>query len=148
MICLRLDRLKLVLIIITTLSRIEGFNMAVDDIEIEYRAVKKAVILNLEKLDGEELFKRVSAIRMAEQPIFLNWAEGVVFVVMPASTDITEVDENITKGVIYFSSVIYALMTKCQSSVQVGADKIPIIDQSRSPIYRSIAKWISKREKC
>ncbi|MFH0896647.1 MAG: hypothetical protein V1850_01170 [Candidatus Bathyarchaeota archaeon] len=122
--------------------------MTDDDIEIEYRPVKKAVILNLEKLDGEELFKRVSAIRMAEQPIFLNWADGVVFVAIPASPDITEVDENITKGVVYFSSVIYSLMAKCQTSVQVGADKIPIIDQSRSSIYRSITKWITKREKC
>ena len=125
----------------------ESCNLTEDDIEIEYRAVKKVVILNLEKLDGDELFKRVSAIRMAEHPIFLNWAEGVVFIAIPADIEITEVDENITKGVAFFSGVIYSLMPKCQPLVQVGADKIPIIDQSRSTIYKSLARWIIKREK-
>jgi len=118
-----------------------------DDIEVEYRPTKKIVILNLEELDKEELFKRASAIRMADQPIFLNWAEGLVFIAIPASTDITEVDENITKGTAYFAGVTYSLLPKYQPSVQVGADKIPIIDQSKSPIFKSIAKWIIKREK-
>jgi len=117
-----------------------------DNIEIEYRPVKKIVLLDLEKLDGEELFKRVSAIRMAEQPIFLNWAEGIVFIALPASTDITEVDENITKGTAYFAGVTYSLMPKYQPLVQVGADKIPIIDQSKSLIFKSIAEWIIKRK--
>lgn len=120
--------------------------MTENDIEIEYRPTKKIVILNLEKLDNEELFKRASAIRMAEHPIFLNWAEGVVFITRPARTDITEVDENIMKGVAYFAGVTYSLMPKYQPSVQVGVDKVPIIDQSKSPIFRSIGKWIIKRE--
>ena len=121
--------------------------MTEDDIEIEYRPTRKIVILNLEELDKEELFKRASAIRMAEQPIFLNWAEGIVFIALPASTDITEVDENIMKGTAYFAGVTYSLMPKYQPLAQVGADKIPIIDQSKSPIFKSIAKWIIKREK-
>ena len=122
--------------------------MTEDDIEVEYRPTKKVVILNLEGLDKEELFKRASAIRMAEQPIFLNWAEGIVFIALPASPEITEVDKNITKGTVYFADVTYSLMDKCQPTVQVGADKIPIIDQSKSPIFKSITKWIIKREKC
>ncbi len=120
--------------------------MIEDDIEVEYRPTKKIVILNLEELDKEELFKRVSAIRMAEQPIFLNWAEGVVFIAVPASSEITEVDENIMKGTVYFAGVTYSLMDKYQPLVQFGVDKIPIIDQSKSFIFRSIANWIKKRK--
>lgn len=122
--------------------------MTEDDIEVEYRPTKKIVVLNLEGLNKEELFKRASAIRMAEQPIFLNWAEGIVFIALPASPEITEVDENIMKGAVYFAGVTYSLMDKYQPLVQVGADKIPIIDQTKSPIFRSIAKWIIKKEKC
>lgn len=117
-----------------------------DNIEIEYRPTRKIVILDLEKLDKGELFKRASAIRMVGQPIFLSWAEEVVFIVIPASPDITEVDENIMKGTVYFAGVTYSIMPKYQSLAQVGADKIPIIDQSRSPIFKSLAKWIMKRE--
>ena len=123
----------------------ENCDLSEDDIEIEYRPTRKIVILNLEQFDKEELFKRVSAIRMAEHPIFLNWTEGVVFIAIPASIDITEVDENITKGTTYFASITYSLMPKYQPSAQVGADKIPIVDQSSSPIFKSIARWIRKR---
>ena len=117
-----------------------------DDIEIEYRPIRKIVVLDLEKLDKDELFERASAIRMTGEPIFLNWAEGIVFIAMPASPDITEVDENIMKGTAYFAGVTYSIMSKYQSLAQVGADKIPIIDQSASSMFNSIAKWIMKRE--
>ena len=117
-----------------------------NNIEIEYRPIRKIVLVDLEKLDKDELFERASAIHMAGQPIFLSWAEEIVFIAMPASPDITEVDENIMKGIVYFASVIYSIMPKYQSLAQVGADKIPIIDQSKSPIFESIAKWIMKKE--
>jgi len=118
-----------------------------DDIEVEYRPIKKVVISDLEELDKDELLKRVAAIRLNEQPIFLNWAEGVVFLALPASPDITEVNDNIMKGVAYYAVVTYSYMAKYQPSAQVGADRIPIIDQSRSPVLRSIARWINQREK-
>ena len=121
--------------------------MPEDNIEIEYRPIRKIVILNLEELDKEELFKRTSAIRMIEQPIFLNWAEGIVFIAVQASIEIAEVEENILKGTTYFAGVTYSIMPEYQHLAQVGADKIPIIDQSRSPIFRSIAKWISDKGK-
>lgn len=120
--------------------------MTKDDIEIEYRPIKKIVILDLEKLDKDDLFERASAIRMGGQPLFLNWAGGIVFIAVPASPDITEVDENIMKGVAYFAGLTYSIMDKYLPIVQVGADKIPIIDQSKSPIFKSIAEWIIKRE--
>ncbi len=119
--------------------------MAEEDIEIDYRPVRKAVILDLVQLQKEQLLERVAAIRMAEQPIFLNWAEGIVFIAIPASSDISEVDENITKGVVYFAGITYSLMPKYQSFLQYGTDKIPVIDQSNYAVYRSIAKWIRNR---
>ena len=121
--------------------------MTEDNIEIEYRPIRKIVILDLEELDQKELFKRVSAIRMIEHPIFLNWAEGIVFIAVPASLEITEVEKNILKGTAYFAGVTYSIMPKYQSLAQVGADKIPIIDQNRSPIFKSIAKWINEKGK-
>lgn len=119
--------------------------MTEDEIEVEYRPTKKIVILNLEELEKEELFARASAIRMTEHPIFLNWAEGVVFLSRPASPDISEVDENITQGVSYFASIIFALMPKYQPMVQVGVDKVPVINQCKSTVYRAIGKWILRR---
>jgi hypothetical protein len=117
----------------------------VDEIVIEYRPVRKVVILDLMELNNQQLFDRVSAIRMTGQPLFLNWAEGVVFIAIPASTDISEVDAHITKGTVYFAGVTYSTMSKYRSSVQTGVDTIPIVDQSRSPVFLSIAKWIKER---
>jgi len=116
-----------------------------DGIEIDYRPVRRAVILDLVELQREQLLERVAAIRMTEQPIFLNWAEGVVFIAIPASTDISEVDENVTKGVVYFAGVMFSSMPKHQPFLQFGLDKIPVIDQSNYAVYRAITRWIRGR---
>jgi len=115
------------------------------DIVIEYRPVRKVVILDLMELNNQQLFDRVSAIRMMGQPLFLNWAEGVVFFAIPASPEISEVDANITKGIMYFAGVTFSLMSKYRSSVRTGVDTIPIVDQSKSSVLLSIAKWIKVR---
>lgn len=119
--------------------------MAEEKIEIDYRPIRKAVILDLVQLQKEQLLERVAAIRMAEQPIFLNWAEGIVFIAIPASSDISEVDENITRGICYFAGITYSLMPKYQPFLQYGTDKIPVIDQSNYLVYKSIARWIRNR---
>ena len=117
----------------------------VDEIVIEYRPVHKVVIQDLMELNNQQLFDRVSAIRMTGQPFFLNWAEGIVFLAIPASAEISEVDANITKGTVYFGGVTYSTMSRYRSSVQTGVDTIPIVDQSRSPVFLAIAKWIKAR---
>ena len=119
--------------------------MTENNIEIDYRPIHKAVILDLVQLQKEQLLERVAAIRMAEQPIFLNWAEGIVFIAIPASSDISEVDENITQGIVYFAGITYSMMPKYQSFLQYGTDKIPVIDQSNYAVYKSIARWICNR---
>ncbi len=119
--------------------------MSENEIEIDYRPIRRAVILDLVELQREQLLERVAAIRMAEQPIFLNWAEGIVFIAVPASTDISEVDEYVTRGVVYFAGVTYSSMPKFQPFLQFGTDKIPVIDQSSYGVYRAIARWIRGR---
>ena len=68
-----------------------------------------------------------------------------MFIAVTASTDITEVDENIMKGTFYLAGITYSLMPKHKSMVPFGTDRIPIIDRSKSPTFRSITKWIKKR---
>lgn len=119
--------------------------MTEDTIEIEYRPIRKVVILELLELTSKELFNRISAIRMAGQPLPLNWAEGIVFFAVPASAEITEVDENIMKGTAYFSAIMYASLLEYQPMVQVGVDKIPIINQSKNRVYTSVTKWLKQR---
>ncbi len=129
----------------SSVVRRECWNLSESNIEIDYRPIRKVVILDLVELQREQLLERVAAIRMAEQPVFLNWAEGIVFIAVPASTDISEVDENVTKGVIYFAGVTYSSMPKFQPFLQFGTDKIPVIDQSSYGVYRAIAGWIRGR---
>jgi len=117
-----------------------------ENIEIEYRPIKKVVILELLELNNEELFERISAMRRGgQQPFPLYWAEGIAFFAMPASADIPEVSENILKGTAYFGTVMYSSMAKYKSMVTVKRDRIPVINQSKSKIYKSMAKWIKKR---
>jgi hypothetical protein len=115
-------------------------------IPIEYRPIKKIVVIEVIALSIEELFKRAAAIRMSGQrAVVPNWAEGVVFLAFTASPEFQEVNENAMKGVVYFASVLYAPLPRYVSSKKIGPDQIPVIDQSNSLPFRSLALWLKQR---
>jgi len=115
-------------------------------IPVEHKPIKKIVVVEIVPIDANELFKRTSAIRMSGQRAFvLSWAEGILFLALPASLEIKEVNDNIMKGIVYFSSILYSSMPKYEPIKKVGGDQIPIVDQSKSTLYRSLAVWLKKR---
>jgi hypothetical protein len=119
--------------------------MLSDEIEIEYRPIKRVVILDVTQLSKKELFTRVSGLRQAGEPAFLSWAGGFVFFATPLPFDIKEVGREIIQGVLYLQSVEYSSMPVYKSFVEAGTDRIPVIDQSKDRISIAIAKWISAR---
>ncbi len=119
--------------------------MTEDIIEIEYRPVKKIVILSLIELTNEELFARTSAVLQAGQPMALYWAEGIVFMALPTNPAFTQVDEDFSKGITYYSAILYSLMPEYKSIHKVRTVDIPIIDQSKERISKAITQWIKKR---
>jgi hypothetical protein len=116
-----------------------------DEIEIEYRPIKKIVILEVTELSDKELFTRVSGIRQAGEPAILNWSEGLVFFTTPTPFEIKEVGQALTQGVVYLNSVAYSTMLHYKPFVEAGTDHIPVLDQSKDRIAVAIAKWIKSR---
>ena len=50
-----------------------------EKLEIEYRPLKKLVILESVEMPQKDLFERLVAIKLSGRPAALNWAEGIVF---------------------------------------------------------------------
>jgi len=117
-----------------------------EKLEIEYRPLKKLVILESVEMPQKDLFERlVAQIKLSGQPVALHWAEGIVFLALPldAQSDLI-IDEMLT-GTAYWASVSYAKMPSYQPIAKIGGVEIPIINQSHSPKMRQIAGWLKKR---
>jgi hypothetical protein len=122
-----------------------GGSVLTEEIEIEYRPIKKIVILEVTKLDRKELFTRVSGMRQAGEPAALSWAEGLIFFTTPIPLEIREVGQALIQGILYLNSVDYSIMQQYQSFVEAGTDRIPVLNQSKDRTSLAIVRWIKLR---
>jgi hypothetical protein len=120
--------------------------MSENIIPVEYRPLTKIVVLDVLKLDAQDLFNRVAGLRMNQGGTMLNWVDGIVFLAFPADIRLDEVKEQSTKGVVYFATVLYAAQPTYQSSVKVGAYQIPVLNQTKSRTFKSLVHWLKNRE--
>lgn len=117
-----------------------------EEIEIEFKPVRKLIILESIELPQKELFERLAtALASEQQSITLNWAEGIVFIATSIDHQSDRLMEDLLRGTVYWSNVFYAKMPTYQTFAKMGALELPIIDQSRSPFMRQAAKWLRKR---
>jgi len=117
-----------------------------EKLEIEYRPLKKLVILESLEMPQKELFERlVAQIKLSGQPVALQWAEEIVFFAIPLDTQSDLIIDEMLKGKAYWANVSYAKMPTYQPIAKIGGVEIPIINQSHSPNMRQIAEWLSKR---
>jgi hypothetical protein len=118
-------------------------------IEIVEHPIKKIIILSAIQLSPEEFFKRMDltarALAMAGQPLMLNWAEGIIFLVSPYHSDSDIIVGETLKGTQYFSSVVFASMPRYESNKKLGVGDIPVIDQTSFPEMRQIAQWLKNK---
>ncbi len=117
-------------------------------IEIIENPIKKIVILSSAQISLEEFFKRAEFFAMAGQGIILNWAEGIVFLVVFLQSDSDIIIEETLKGTQYLATVLFASMPKYESIKKVGGVReIPIVDQTSISHMRQIAQWLKEKIK-
>ena len=117
-----------------------------EEIEISLRTVKKIVILQCTKFPIEEFFKRIELMaKSSQQPIALNWAEGIVFLNFPYRSDSDIIVEDALKGTQYWGAVIYSQMAEYQPLKKMGAREVAIIDQTAIPHLKRVAQWLKNR---
>ena len=114
--------------------------------EVEYRPLKKLVIMESVEMPQKELFERlITQIKLTGQPVALNWVEGILFVAVPVDSQSDLIIKEILRGNTYWANIFYAKMPSYQPIVKIGGVEIPIINQSRSARMRLVAQWIKKR---
>jgi len=117
-----------------------------DEIEVEFRPIKKIVIFETIKLSEEELLQRLRLLAMSGQPHPLNWAEGLLFLMIPFYIECDSVFQETKKGIRFWSTVMYTPMPKYKSLHKIGGVEIPIIDQTPSQQFRRIAQEVKNRK--
>ncbi len=120
-------------------------------IEIVEHPIKKFVILSTTQLSLQEFFKRMDltarALAMTGQPLMLNWAEGIIFLISPYHSDSDIIIEETLKGTQYLASIAFASMPKYEPARKLGVGEIPIIDQTSLTEMKQIAQWLKNRIK-
>jgi hypothetical protein len=117
-----------------------------EEIEVEFRPVKKIIIFEALKLSREDFFQRLSLIIMSEHPQALRWVDGLLLLMFPYYPECDAIFEDTKKGIMYWSSVLYTPMPEYKPIHKMGGIEVPIINQTTSPIIRRIVQELKKRE--
>ena len=115
--------------------------------EVEFREIKKVIILEEIKYSSEEeLYTALTGGVVPEVPIILLWAEGVVFAHATVPTDLEyTVRKYAEEGIVYWSSVQYAKKEKYEEEKRVGRHIIKLIKVTATPALINVAKALKKR---
>lgn len=117
-------------------------------VEIVYEPWKRIVIHEIVRYALNNLIKvqslGVEPGGLAEP---LLWADGIVF----SRSTILETKEVIKEkieGVVHWSSVEWAIMSEFKEVIVIKETnvKVPIIDVSAHPIYRTVSKWLREHK--
>jgi len=114
--------------------------------EIEFKEIKKIVILEEVRFSSEEEFyKAVIREVSPDYPVMVLWAEGVIFKHTPIATDLEEFAERYAdEGIVYWSNVQYARKEKYEEEKEIEMRTIKII-KAPSPALIDAAKALRKR---
>ena len=122
------------------------FKMSKDEIDVEFRSIKKIIIFEVLELSKEDLFRRVGLFGMSGQMLALHWAEGLIFLVIPFHVECDSVIKEAMNGNFYISNIMFASMPIYKNIQKIGGFEIQIIDETPSRNYREIAKNLKKRK--
>jgi hypothetical protein len=116
-------------------------------VEVVYQPWKKIVVHEIVKYDIDELVKLQSlGVEPGGLAEPLLWADDVVFsrVMMFDTEDI--IKEKL-EGVIHWSSVEWAPMPEFKEVIIIKETnvKIPIINVSNHPIYKTVSNWLKEQ---
>ena len=117
-------------------------------VEIVYEPWKRIVIHEIVRYALDNLIKvqslGVEPGGLAEP---LLWADGIVF---SRSTilETKEVLKEKIEGVVHWSSVEWAIMSEFKEVIVIKETnvKVPIIDVSAHPIYKTVSRWLREHK--
>ena len=93
----------------------------------------------------DDLASVVGLAAATGHPIVLNWAEGVVYIPLPAYSDSDIMVEKYLEGEMHWASIAFSRMEKYEDQIRVQGLEIPVIDVSRSKIMDEVATWLKNK---
>jgi len=115
-------------------------------VDIVCRPPKQLIILECTHYPSVDALSKTAAIIISTgESLILKWAEGVVFSYSPVVPSTELLVDEYTKGNIYWSDVVYAIMPEYKQTIRVSTLDIPVIDVSPNPVLREAAKWMKKQ---
>lgn len=116
-------------------------------VEVEFRPIEKIVIHEVIHHKIRDLIRlRILGVRQGSLAQPLLWAEGVAFSRTAMSPTEDVVLEQL-QGIIHFLAIEWAIMPTYRSTLKSKGVTIPVIDVSKNPSLREVAKQLKRRPK-
>ncbi len=113
-------------------------------VEVRYEPFKVLVIKDFTyEPSAEKLVSLVAPATTAGNQVYLQWADGVVFVPSTAPPD-TQYQE-LLEGKVVWLGVTFAPMPKFATAIRTSGIDVPAIDVSKSELSRAAAGWLKAR---
>lgn len=115
-------------------------------VDIVSNPPKQLIILECTRYPSLEALARVIAVVIsAGESVILKWAEGVAFMYTYLQPTTEDLMNELLKGRVYWTDVIFAEMPEYKQTIRVGTLDIPVIDVSPNPLLSDAAKWMKKQ---
>jgi len=112
--------------------------------DISYENLKRIMLREIVKYEtAQQLVNAFTFVMKMGQPVLLTWADGVVFAAQAIPPP--EMAEEYARGELYMASVSCAPMSDYSSTVKSGNVEMPVIDTSRSPVSKQLAKFLRSK---
>jgi len=114
--------------------------------EFEYQPWKKVIIHEVEKFPLQHFLSGASlGVQEGGVGRPLRWVDGIIFEILHFR-DTDDIIKEKLDGTVHWSSLVYAIHEKHQTEFKVaGSIRIPVIDLSRSKIFKEMITWLKKK---
>ena len=121
-----------------------------EEMEIVIEPYRKVVIHEVVEQRLSDMIEAVASQTRAAGGTtipMMNWCNGVIFQIVPFSPESEVVIEEQMKGVIHYSSVIFATKERFEREVRVSNETVRLVDQSANPTFVKLGGILKARAK-
>jgi hypothetical protein len=121
-----------------------------EEVEIVIEPYRKVVIHEVVEQRLSDLIEAMASQTRAAGGTtipMMNWCNGVIFQIVPFTSDSEAVIEEQLKGVIHYSSVVFATKELFEREVRVSNETVRLIDQSANSTFVRLGEVLKKRAK-
>lgn len=116
-------------------------------VKVTYEPLKEVIVKETTYFkEIKDLAFIVAGFRAQGIPIYLNWANGIVFFYIEVVPETAPIAKEFIEGKVYWANVSFSVMPKYESSIDTKEKiQVPIINQNPNPTMKDVTEWLKQQ---